>query len=876
MSSKFLDKTGLDTLCAKIKSTFQTLGNLVTDWGSTPSDTKYPSEKLVKTSLDAKGPNVPSEVTIATGDKLLIADSSDGNKVKRSSVTFDTDVPKTYLCRNGAFNAVKEADVTWGGSFRAELSPAEFGNMAKNLIHNPITTAITFDKSTDGGATWVSQTISGALKKALCNLAGGGAGVNFGIPNSSYRGVSDPSLLQGRITIYAISGPNVKAAEDTWFYGIVKRILMKVSRNGSAKMKVEYQTWPHFIADDGVWGDVGTFDIQGDSGWNSIPFDNTIGGYAVQLTSGRIIAIRFTFWIASGSTPRVAINNLGFLPQIHWNSNAGNIPLLGLPVYINDDGTGVINSAAKLQTSRKLAVSLSNTSTDTSFNGSADVTNIKTTGTLGIGNGGTGATTAIGAEYNILNQVADIDTTINGDRKIALCNQTKSESNGVFRWLKLNNVWTWIKGLLSSESGVNISGNAATATTATTAAGYTSGGAIDTALQGKATPADIASAIQALDVASQGGDGKYIKAISEADGKISATAETMDTTPTANSTKAVTSGGVKTALDGKQDDLGISSSGDSGKFLNQKGQWAAPSGTEQVNADWDATSGKAEILHKPQNLVQDARYVHTDNNYTTTDKNKVASAVQPGDLGTAAAKDVPASGDASGSQVVLGSDSRLTRSVWSGGDTAVCGYKICTTHKIAGISGQASKIYAIVMGSMCLTNKYASQPQGSDSSGVDGALAMGSFMIWCEGNPDGTLTARARLFSSDAAFNNDDIAICKKYVNGAVEWFVAFGPWTSSKAVTTSRAFGMSVSFDYVQNVNIPDTLEAVPSGYGYESYYSLWKHPYLMGMQQGAGSTTQPVYVTANGEVKTCKKLVQAVTSIDTSNMDPNVLYVM
>lgn len=53
--SKFLDKTGLDTFWAKIKSKFQTLDNLVTSWGSTPSDTKYPSEKLVKDSLDAIG-----------------------------------------------------------------------------------------------------------------------------------------------------------------------------------------------------------------------------------------------------------------------------------------------------------------------------------------------------------------------------------------------------------------------------------------------------------------------------------------------------------------------------------------------------------------------------------------------------------------------------------------------------------------------------------------------------------------------------------------------------------------------------------------------------------------------------------------------------
>ncbi|MBR2305950.1 MAG: hypothetical protein IKA48_01960 [Fibrobacter sp.] len=66
-----------------------------------------------------------------------------------------------------------------------------------------------------------------------------------------------------------------------------------------------------------------------------------------------------------------------------------------------------------------------------------------------------------------------------------------------------------------------------------------------------AKPGDITTAIQALDVSSVGGDGKYISAISETDGKISAISTTMDTTPTASSTKAVTSGGIKSALDGK-------------------------------------------------------------------------------------------------------------------------------------------------------------------------------------------------------------------------------------------------------------------------------------------------------------------------------------
>lgn len=72
--------------------------------------------------------------------------------------------------------------------------------------------------------------------------------------------------------------------------------------------------------------------------------------------------------------------------------------------------------------------------------------------------------------------------------------------------------------------------------------------AIDTTVSDKASISDITSAINNLYSASVGGSGKYISAISETDGVISATAETMDTVPTSGSTKAVTSGGVYTPI----------------------------------------------------------------------------------------------------------------------------------------------------------------------------------------------------------------------------------------------------------------------------------------------------------------------------------------
>jgi len=57
--------------------------------------------------------------------------------------------------------------------------------------------------------------------------------------------------------------------------------------------------------------------------------------------------------------------------------------------------------------------------------------------------------------------------------------------------------------------------------------------------------------IAGLNLSAVGADGSYIKTISQANGKVSATKESADTAPTSGSTKMVTSGGVYTALDGK-------------------------------------------------------------------------------------------------------------------------------------------------------------------------------------------------------------------------------------------------------------------------------------------------------------------------------------
>lgn len=86
----------------------------------------------------------------------------------------------------------------------------------------------------------------------------------------------------------------------------------------------------------------------------------------------------------------------------------------------------------------------------------------------------------------------------------------------------------------------------------TTLAGY----GIGNAYTKTETDTAITNKINALDATNSVTAGNYITAVNETNGTVAITQAAMDTTPTANSTKPVTSGGVKSALDGKLSTFG--------------------------------------------------------------------------------------------------------------------------------------------------------------------------------------------------------------------------------------------------------------------------------------------------------------------------------
>lgn len=114
----------ITALVAAMDARFQSIANKVTSWGDTPSDTKYPSEKLVKDSLDTKeavankvtsfgsttsDDKYPSEKLVKTNLDLKEAVA---NKVTSwGSTTSDTNYPSEKLVKTELDKKLESSDL---------------------------------------------------------------------------------------------------------------------------------------------------------------------------------------------------------------------------------------------------------------------------------------------------------------------------------------------------------------------------------------------------------------------------------------------------------------------------------------------------------------------------------------------------------------------------------------------------------------------------------------------------------------------------------------------------------------------------------------------------------------------------------------------
>ena len=114
MAKKYLDDSGLSHLWAIIKSTFALISHTHTK--SQITDFDHSHGEISKTG------SISTNVDIATGDRLTIVDSSASNKLKGTSITFDTatsGTDKKALTQAGTWQTFLTAsDVPEGGARR--------------------------------------------------------------------------------------------------------------------------------------------------------------------------------------------------------------------------------------------------------------------------------------------------------------------------------------------------------------------------------------------------------------------------------------------------------------------------------------------------------------------------------------------------------------------------------------------------------------------------------------------------------------------------------------------------------------------------------------------------------------------------------------
>lgn len=388
--------------------------NKVTSWSSTTTNVNYPSEKLVKESLDGK---------INTSDVDAALSTTSTNPLQNKEVTRWHNI---VLGDDGYFS---------GSSALPQLSLVKSVLGSLSLYNAGVNVKIySFDENDEENATleWDSANASGTVK------------TNFD------RGQQTGTLFT------SAPGKWVKITYTGSTSSYFRGLGIFMNTRGSASSNKNFYGRLR----------VGTTEYP----WSS-PF----------LTSGSLVT---TVYSATSVTSAQII-----LKPISSDASCAIYGFRCLNTYNGSEDAVLIGTstfAYKLRNSRKLAVSLSNISTDTSFNGADDVTNIKTTGTLGVGNGGTGKTTVTSGNYLVGNGssaltektpkdagsdvLKSLDTdngdVVDGDFIVTSYHVNESTiSSTTFVRRTAVKLWNYIKSKLSG-SDVNIGGNAATATTA--------------------------------------------------------------------------------------------------------------------------------------------------------------------------------------------------------------------------------------------------------------------------------------------------------------------------------------------------------------------------------------------------------------------------
>lgn len=412
------------------------------DTAPTANSTKAVTSGGVKTALDGKQASI--SITTKTDD------AGDNDKVilQANGVTNTTTFVRRSLTNIRDWllkKLIPEELLKWGG-LNGQGERTALGVIDSTLINNIRANRVawltadhfTVEYSRDGGTTWQNS----RHIDDIMNWTSSPNGTNIYIGDADAEHIATSAYMT-RITL--TTAPSPASSNNYTFYCKIVKMCFYVATMGSTgcKLNVYLRTQANVESDTDTWVHIAEdCTLTGWSGWNIINFPSGILTYG-NNKSAQYGQIRMVF-SADGYSG-------------NGTTNYG-LSLQRLRVYA-PDCWGVSNSLANYDSpfaihADKHAVFPSTvTATKLIRSGGTDSQLLVADGSvismpIAIAKGGTGATTAFKAEYNINTQVRNSHLTgdIVDNSRIAFCSTAPSTTNGVFAGYRtMSQVWTWIK-----------------------------------------------------------------------------------------------------------------------------------------------------------------------------------------------------------------------------------------------------------------------------------------------------------------------------------------------------------------------------------------------------------------------------------------------
>lgn len=221
--------------------------------------------------------------------------------------------------------------VNWGmynGSVSSgiTLTDAILDDFRGNKIAFIDPSCITVQYSTNGGSSWSDYELTDAQKVSLTTTPGGTA---IYLGKVATTGTITPSNVANYKSRIYISSRN--SSGNPKVYTDLKHILIYISTQGASgcTVKIDRQSVGDFNnrgsgtrynTTESTWINVGTYNISGWSGWNSIPFSGAFGGGSTQTTNQAAV-LRFTFSATGANTSspsNCTVISMRFIGITNW------------------------------------------------------------------------------------------------------------------------------------------------------------------------------------------------------------------------------------------------------------------------------------------------------------------------------------------------------------------------------------------------------------------------------------------------------------------------------------------------------------------------------------------------------------------------------